>query len=148
MSRQKWYMTGIGVLVLVAVVAAVSITLAAGGDGARAATGPLRLVDADNGKTFTVKAGETVEARVAGNLTTGYAWMAALSDEDAVLLEQQGEPVYVQDFADTDMVGTGGTYTFTFRAAAEGEATLKLVYSRPWESVGPLDTYEVTIVVE
>lgn len=146
MSRQKWYMTGIGVLVLVAVVAAVSITLAAGGDGARAATGPLWLVDADNGKTFTVKAGETVEVRVAGNLTTGYAWMAALSDEDAVLLEQQGEPVYVQDSADTDMVGTGGTYTFTFRA--EGEATLKLVYSRPWESVGPLDTYEVTIVVE
>mgnify|MGYP002683013108 CR=1 FL=1 len=65
-----------------------------------------------------------------------------------MLCEQMGEPVYGQDPVEGDVVGAGGMYTFTFKAVAEGRATLTLVYERAWESVAPLQTDQVTIVIE
>lgn len=148
MDRRRRYSLGIGAVLLVVVVGLVAVTAAGCGDPANAAGGPLRLGEADNGKSFTVKVGETIEVAIVGNPTTGYAWTAALSSKDATLLEQLGEPAYVSDPAEGDIVGAGGTYTFTFKAVAEGEATLTLVYSRSWESEAPLYTYEVTVTVE
>ncbi len=56
----------------------------------------------------------------------------ALDEGDVTLLEQVGEPVYTPDQTESDVVGSGGVYTFTFKAVAEGEAAVKLVYSRAW----------------
>lgn len=108
------------------------------------APAPLVLDSEDDGTTVAVEVGDIIQVVLKGNPTTGYSWSAALSDDDAALLEQLGEPVYVPD---SDLVGAGGMYTFTFRAAADGVATLRLEYARPWESVPPQETYEVTVLI-
>lgn len=148
MNKRGWYSVSIGMVVVAAITALVALSAAGCGDPANAGAGPLKIGEADQGKTFTVKVGQTIEIALAGNPTTGYAWAAALDEKDAALLEQVGEPAYVQDATEGEVVGAGGTYTFTFKAVSEGEATITLVYARAWESVAPLNTYQVTIVVE
>jgi len=148
MDRRAWYSLGIGAMLLVLIVTLVGVTAAGCGSPASAAGGPLKIGEADNGKAFTVKVGDTIEVSIVGNPTTGYAWTVALSDKDAAILAQVGEPAYEQDQTEGQIVGAGGTYTFTFKAAAKGTATLTLVYARAWESVEPLHTYAVTVTVE
>ncbi|MBN1320440.1 MAG: protease inhibitor I42 family protein [Thermoleophilia bacterium] len=106
------------------------------------------LDETDDGTTLKVKVNDLFKVVLKGNPTTGYAWTAVISEDDAAVLRQVGEPVYVSDAADEGMVGVGGTYTFTFEALAAGEAALKLEYARPWESEPPLQTFTVTVQVE
>ena len=146
MDRQKWHPLGSGMILFILIVALVAIGSAGCGDSAASAGDPLKLVETDNGGHFTVKAGDTIEVVVAGNPTTGYEWTAL--NDDAALLKLVGEPAYVADETDDDIVGSGGTYTFTFTAAGAGEATIELWYARPWESVQPLRTFEVTVTIE
>ena len=148
MDRRTWYPLGIGAVLLVLIVALVGVTAVGCGSSASAGGGPLKIGEADNGKAFTVKVDDTIEVSIVGNPTTGYAWSAALSDKDAAILEQVGEPAYEQDQTQGQIVGAGGTYTFTFKAAAKGAATLTLVYARAWESMEPLHTYAVAVTVE
>lgn len=147
MRTSKWFQAGTGATAFVLVVALVA-AVAAGCSSASAAGGPLKLTQADNGKAYTVKAGDTIQVVIAGNPTTGFSWAADLSEESAALLEQAGEPAYVQDTTDQAVVGAGGTYTFTFKAAAAGQATLRLVYARSWENVDPAQTFEVQLTIE
>jgi inhibitor of cysteine peptidase len=147
MKRRRWSQVGVGATVCILLVALVA-AVATGCSSAAASGGPLKLTNADNGKAYTVKAGDSIEVVIAGNPTTGYEWMANLSDEDAALLELVGEPAYQPDTTDEQVVGSGGTYTFTFEAAAAGEATLKLIYARSWEDVEPIETFEVTVTIE
>jgi predicted secreted protein len=109
------------------------------------ATGPQLRVDAtDNGSTMTVKAGDIIQVVLKGNPTTGYTWAVALSEKDASILQQMGAPGYVPD---SQLTGSGGTFTFRFKALKAGEALLKLVYARSWESVPPLETFSMTVRV-
>jgi inhibitor of cysteine peptidase len=105
----------------------------------------LTLDETDDGSTVAVEPNDTFDVVLKGNPTTGYGWNVHLSAEDAVILEQVGEPGYVSD---SGLIGAGGTYTFTFRALAAGEATLALYYSRPWESVPALKIFSVTVQVD
>ena len=136
-------------MVVVAFMLIVSVAgvAAAGCAAANAAAGPLKLADADNGKAYTVKVGDTVQVVIPGNPTTGYSWVAALSESDAALLQQQGEPAYAEG-SNGQVVGEGGTFTFTFKAVKAGQATLKLVYERPWEKDAPAQTYQVELTIE
>lgn len=138
----------LGALVLLIILTLAAATAAGCGGSASAAGGPLKLTEADNGKSFTVKAGDTITVTVPGNPTTGYSWAAQLDEESAARLELNGEPEYTQEATGEDVVGAGGSFTFTFKAAQAGDATLKLVYARPWESVAPIDTFEVTVSVK
>jgi predicted secreted protein len=105
----------------------------------------LWLDESDNGTTVSVKVGSTIKVVLKGNPTTGYGWTPDLSEADAAILQEQGGPEYVPD---SNLIGAGGTYTFTFLAVATGNAQLKLVYLRPWESVPPLKTFSVNVKVE
>ena len=147
MNGRKWYSAGAGAVVFVLIVALVAVAGAVCGS-ASASDGPTKLGEPDNGKAYTVKVGDTIEVALPGNATTGFAWAAALSEEDAALLEQVGEPAYVSDSTDESLVGVGGVYTFTFKAIAEGQANLKLVYARSWEDVDPEAKFEVEVTVE
>lgn len=147
MDRRLWYSRGMAATVLIMIVALVAITSAGCGSSANAAGGPLKLGEADNGKAYTVKVGDTIEVIIAGNPTTGFAWATALAEKDAALFKPVGEPPYATEASD-GVVGAGGTYTFTFKAAARGDALLKLVYARPWESVSPEKTFAVTLTIE
>ncbi|MCL5736605.1 MAG: protease inhibitor I42 family protein [Actinobacteria bacterium] len=145
MGRRVWYARGIAAAVLLMILALVAITSAGCGSAADAASGPLKLGEADNGKAYTVKVGDTIEVIILGNVTTGFGWAAALAAKDAALIEQVGEPAYAPD---STLIGSGGTFTLTFKAVAKGEALLKLVYVRPWESVAPEKTFSATVTVE
>jgi inhibitor of cysteine peptidase len=146
MDDRWWHKVG-AIAVVFVLVAALAAVAATGCSSANAAGGPLTLADTDNGKAFSVKVGDIITVVIPGNVTTGYSWAAALSEKDAALLQQQGEPVYA-DGSNETLVGAGGDFTFTFKAAAAGQAALKLVYARPWENGAPAQTYEVHVTIE
>ena len=145
MDRRVWYKRGIAAAVLLMIVVLVAIASAGCGSQADAAPGPLKLGEADNGNAYAVKVGDTIEVIIPGNMTTGFSWAAALAEKDAALVQLVGAPAYATD---STLVGSGGTFTLTFKAVAKGEALLKLVYLRPWEGVAPEKTFSATVTVE
>lgn len=137
----------IAAAVLVLVIIGTAATAAGCGDQANAGNGPVKLTEADNGKTITVKKGSDIQIALEGNVTTGYAWTAKVGDEAVV--QQQGDPVYAPETNDPNVAGAGGTFTFTFKTATAGETTITCEYARPFEQgVAPIQTYSVTITVE
>ncbi len=105
---------------------------------------PLSLTKKDAGSTVHVKQGGTVQIALEGNPTTGYTW--ELAPGSGAGLTQQGEPEFK---ADSNALGSGGIMTLRFQATQAGTSTLKLIYHRTFEpNVAPLDSFEVTVVVE
>jgi inhibitor of cysteine peptidase len=148
MGRSRKHQT-IAAAVLILIIVGTAVASAGCGGQASAAGGPVKLTEADNGKAVNVKVGDTIEVALAGNPTTGYSWSTALTAKDAAVLQQQGDPVYVQESTDSSLVGGGGTFTYTFKAAAPGQVVLKFDYSRPFEKgVAPVQTYSVTVNVK
>ena len=112
-------------------------------------TGPksLELNEADSGKTLRVVTGTRVFVRLRGNPTTGYRWQIA--DKLGEALESTGEPEYTKDPGKPAAVGTGGTFSFEFRAVRPGKATIKLAYRRPWEkSKPPAESFTLQLEIE
>jgi inhibitor of cysteine peptidase len=95
----------------------------------------------DDGTSIVLEPGESFSVVLPGNATTGYSWQ--VEGIGAAILSAS-EPVYVSD---SELVGAGGVYTFTFTAAAAGETELRLVYHRPWEQVEPLQTFTMAVTI-
>jgi len=104
------------------------------------------LTDADNGKQITLQSGDVMTLSLESNPTTGYSWQVL--EIDNAVLSQDGEPEYKGASGSERLVGAGGTETFRFKSAGSGRATLKLGYMRPWESVPPIETFSVLVVVQ
>src|SRR5947207_9625276 len=104
---------------------------------------PQTITEQAAGKTIEVATGATVEVVLDGNPTTGYTW--ELASPDLSILKQVGEPKFKPD---NNAPGAGGKMTLTFEAVATGQAALKLVYHRSFETEAPLKTFEVTVVVK
>lgn len=97
-----------------------------------------------NGQTIPIKVGDTVHLELAGNPTTGYSWEIKELDQNVLKLDKE-------DYSSSSiLIGSGGTYTYDFSAAASGETTLKIIYYRSFEpETTPLiEIFEVNIVVE
>ena len=67
---------------------------------------------------------------LAENPTTGYQW-ALEASSDGILNQESDE--YMQDIVQEGLVGTGGTHTWQFDAAAAGEVTLRFTLKRSFE---------------
>ncbi len=89
----------------------------------------ISLTEADQGRTITLSVNQPLDIRLRGNPTTGYQW--ELSKTDTALLPLVSSS-YAQDTAQPGMVGIGGQYLFSFKAAAPGDAPLRLIFRRPW----------------
>ena len=126
-------------LVLIAVV--VAGTLAAMAMSTDGAGEPQVYTAADDGAAIEVQVGGSITVVLAGNPTTGYAWQTEGLD---IAVLATTEPAYESD---SELIGAGGSFTFTFTAMAAGETQLRLVYLRPWEQVEPLETFTMTITV-
>lgn len=112
--------------------------------GAVSGSDPVSLSAKDAGMTVHLKPGDTLEIALQGNPTTGYTWEVAPGSGD--LLGQVGEPKFK---ADTSALGSGGIMTLQFKAVKQGTGPLRLIYHRTFEpGVAPLESFEVTIVVE
>jgi inhibitor of cysteine peptidase len=149
MDRCRVRKFGMGTAILVLVAALIGVAAAGCGDGAGAAGGSLNLAAGDNGKTLTIKVGDTVKVVLTANATTGYSWAAALSEKDDALLEQLGEADYTPDSTDQAIVGSGGTATLSFKALAKGTAELVLTYAQQFDTAAtPAETFKVTLTIE
>ncbi len=98
-----------------------------------------------NGTQVELKAGQVLVISLASNPSTGYGWHVAEIDE--AILEQVGEPEFIQEQTDEQVVGAGGTETLRFEAVGSGTTTLTLTYDRAWEDLPPEETFTVTVVV-
>lgn len=78
--------------------------------------------------------GQTLILSLPSNPTTGYRWV--VTDDAAPQLESLGPEVYSNPKVET-LIGADGQSTWRFKAATEGDATLRLAYKRPWESDSP-----------
>jgi inhibitor of cysteine peptidase len=137
MSKRTIIITVLGVVALIGAVALGAMALS----GDEAQPTPSAFTASDDGSAVSVRVGETFTVVLEGNPTTGYSWQVGAVDQ-AVLTS--GEPGYV---AESDLIGAGGTYTFTFTAVAAGETQVRLVYLRPWETVAPLQTFTLDVTV-
>jgi inhibitor of cysteine peptidase len=103
----------------------------------------VEITEEMNGQTITLKQGETLVLSLAGNPTTGYNW--EVDKVDQTILALQGEAEYESD---SELIGSGGAYTFKFGAEEVGTTTLKLKYYRSFETdVPPVETFEITVEV-
>ncbi len=100
--------------------------------------------------TIHVAAGDDFSITVEANPTTGYQWKCDGIEQETTVVEQAGEPVYLQDENPEGMMGVGGTETWNFKAVFSGEAVIQLGYYPPGsENEGtPAQTKLYKIIVE
>ena len=94
----------------------------------------VRNTDASvDGRSETVKRGDTLAIHLDANPTTGYRWeLARLAGSSVV---QIGLPDYQPETAaGVPRVGAPGHTTFRFRAMQSGTSSIELAYRRPWET--------------
>jgi inhibitor of cysteine peptidase len=107
-------------------------------------TNDAQATQADNGGQINLQPGEVMTVTLKSNLTTGYSWQ--VMEIDNTVLFQDGDPEYRSD--GQNIPGAGGTETFHFKATGTGKTTLELGYMRPWESVPPIETFSLQVVVQ
>lgn len=96
----------------------------------------------DVGGVFDVEKGQFVVIALEANPTTGYTWEVE-EPVDELVLRQVGD---IEFEPQSELVGAGGVQTIRFEVIGEGQATIELVYRRPWETdVEPLETFSVQI---
>ncbi len=123
-------------------------TILAVGLASSVAGGNLILKEADHGKTNKVPVGTVIEITLSGNPTTGYEW--GIQSFTSNCLAKLGEMEYRQDEVSgpRPRVGIGGKYRFKFKAVSPGQADIRLVYRRSWETTACDKVFSVGIDVE
>ena len=102
----------------------------------------------DNGKSVTVRPGDTIRIKLKSNRTTGYSWAEVKDKTDAKVLKSEGGEYKVDEHPE-GMVGVGGNEVWTFKALAAGTTEIVLEYARPWEKdKEPAQTFKVSVVVD
>ncbi len=114
-----------------------------------ASTGSIKtFTPFDDNKQATFSVGQVFMVELPGNPATGFRWVCRPVSEPVV--EQVGEPEFVNGAAPVGNIGGAGMNYFRFRAAKAGHQTLTMDYARPWErGVAPAQTlsFEVVVVV-
>ncbi|MFC3550226.1 protease inhibitor I42 family protein [Lysobacter cavernae] len=100
---------------------------------APAASTERELTAADSRVPVQVTVGQVFVVRLPSNASTGYSWAWDQAAAAGVIV-QDGEPAMAGVNPDPQTVGSGGTQTWRFRAAAAGQGELRLDYRRPWET--------------
>jgi inhibitor of cysteine peptidase len=102
---------------------------------------------AADGGEVTLAVGDLLVVTLESNPTTGYAWSLAGAGESGVIAVAGNE--FIAPESTEPLVGQGGVEVWTFQALAAGEVTIAMEYVRPWEQgVDPVDTFDITVVVE
>lgn len=90
----------------------------------------------DSKKTERLAVDSVFSISLEGNPTTGYMWTDVTTENTCLEQLNKGKE-YTADTNTDKKVGSGGTYLFTYKVKCDGEAKLKIVYSRPWETNTP-----------
>jgi len=95
----------------------------------------------DNGKTITVRAGDTFKVRLDENPTTGYSWNLTVGSGLQVVGDR-----YLPNA--TGLLGSGGYHEWTIMALRPGTYNVSGIYKRPWEPLaGNERRYGLTVKV-
>ncbi len=122
---------------------AVVLLLVVGLSACKGLRSGMTLTEDNNGKTVSLKEGDTLTVKLASNPSTGYSW--GLKSVDAAVLDALGKPEYKQE---RNIPGGGGIETWRFQAVAAGQTTLTLIYHRSWEKDSPPDrTFTLNVTV-
>jgi inhibitor of cysteine peptidase len=129
-------------VLLVCAVAAASIA-SAGCTTPGGVRGPLKVGESANGTTVDLVMGQTLEVSLPANPTTGFDWAYGTPVPSQLTTVSDS----YETTAPAGVVGAGGVHTFVLKATTDGTATVRLGYARPWESVPPEKTFDLTVVV-
>ncbi len=106
----------------------------------------VNIGEGDAGETVQLAPGDALVLSLPANPGTGYTWEVQ-PPLDEEILKPDGEPQSIQQ--NSGKVGAPAMLVFHFTAIKTGQATLKLVYHRVWETnMPPANTYEVTVNVQ
>lgn len=122
-------------------VLAVLLFAGCGDSSTDSAADAVTATQAQNGSTVTLAKDAILSVILAGNPTTGYQWTVV---ENNPALLQPLEPVYEPD---SDAIGSGGLYTFRFKAIQEGQGRLRMAYGRSWEAA-PIQKFTLDVNVQ
>jgi C1A family cysteine protease len=111
---------------------------------APAGAGPqeIQVTERDNGRAVDLN-GEVLVLNLESNPSTGYGWQAA--GLDAQILRQVDATEWVPNTP--GKLGGSGTQVLRFAAVGKGQATLNLVYARPWETAAPAKSFSLEVNV-
>ena len=84
----------------------------------------------DSGRTIDIGVNHEFIIALGSNPTTGYSWQESYDETMLELVENTYKP---GESAQQELVGTGGTELFRFKALQLGKTEITLVYKHPWE---------------
>ncbi len=97
----------------------------------------------NNGKTITLSIDDPFEVELVSNPSTGYSWDVVSYDSSVII--QVGKPV--SESSNSGAVGSPGKVTYNFKAVADGQTTLEMVYRKGWEPNSVSRSFKLYIVV-
>jgi C1A family cysteine protease/predicted secreted protein len=109
-----------------------------------AGTGPkeMQVTERDNGGAIDLN-GQVLVLKLESNPSTGYGWQ--VQGLDKRMLRQVDVDEWVPDTP--GMLGGSGTQVLRFAGVGKGQANLKLVYARSWETAAPAKTFSLKVQV-
>lgn len=108
----------------------------------------LKLTQASNGKSYTIRQGQQFTVALPTNPTTGYTLSMLVDGTEPWSMVSRR---YAQDPGDPGAVGRGGTETFRFRAAKKGKAQLVFLSVRKFDlksTLGQAEPWTVEVEVK
>ncbi len=106
----------------------------------------LTIGQADNGKSFPLRRGETITIRLPGNPTTGYTWAVDEVDKVGKKTLELVDSSYTR--SSPERMGSGGWRALTFKAILAGTSPIKLKYWRAWEGdASVVKRFDITVQV-
>ena len=94
----------------------------------------------------SMRVGQVLEIALMANASTGYQW-EFISDGAPVLGRTTGRATPPPMDTQPPMPGASSIARWWFRADKPGEATVRMVYRRSWETVPPVETVEYRVIV-
>lgn len=100
--------------------------------------------ESGNGRVVFLEVGGSLDLSLESNASTGYSWQYFPDfTGDGVIKETAHE--YREE--NPGLIGAPGGEYWSFKAVGAGATSISLGYMRPWESVQPVKTFKVDVIV-
>lgn len=124
-------------VMMAAILTMAAAACSGGASGRETFTDPATPIEMSRGAEFDIA--------LKSNQSTGFQWV--LVDSAALSPLRFVRKRYAVPRENRDSNGAGGTETWTFSTPEPGQATINLVYKRPWESAAPADSAQFRVRV-